>query len=107
MLGHAGLPTADAYATLSEVIATRGGGMGGLNAGRYSNPKFDDLLMRIEREVDPAGREAMIRAALQIAKDDIAFIPLHQQPVVWAAKKGIDLKQAPDNRLRLWFVTVP
>ena len=107
MIGHAGLPTADAYSTLSEVIATRGGGMGGLNAGRYSNPKFDDLLKRIEREVDSTKREAMIRDALQIAKDDIAFIPLHQQPIVWASKKGIDLKQAPDNRLRLWYVTMP
>ena len=107
MIGHAGLPTADAYSTLSEVIATRGGGMGGLNAGRYSNPKFDDLLKRIEREVDSTKREAMIRDALLIAKEDIAFIPLHQQPIVWAAKKGVDMKQAPDNRLRLWYVTMP
>ena len=107
MIGHAGLPTADAYSTLSEVITTRGGGMGGLNAGRYSNPKFDELVKRIEREVDSAKREAMIREALLIAKDDIAFIPLHQQPIVWAAKKGVDMKQAPDNRLRLWSVTVP
>jgi len=53
---------------------------------------------RIEREVDSAKREAMIREALQIAKDDIAFLPLHQQPIVWASKRGVDLKQAPDNR---------
>jgi peptide/nickel transport system substrate-binding protein len=107
MIGHAGLPTADAYSTLSEVIATRGGGMGGLNAGQYSNPKFDDLLKRIEREVEAPRREAMIREALMIAKDDVAFLPLHQQPIVWAAKKGVDMKQAPDNRLRLWYVTTP
>lgn len=107
MIGHAGLPTADAYSTLSEVIATRGEGMGGLNAGQYSNPKFDELLRRIEREVEPAKREAMIRDALLIARDDIAFLPLHQQPIVWAAKKGVDMKQAPDNRLRLWYITMP
>jgi len=54
---HAGLPTADAYSTLSEVIHSRGGGMGGLNAGQYSNPKFDELVKRIEREVDSTKRE--------------------------------------------------
>jgi hypothetical protein len=44
MIGHAGLPTADAYSTLSEVTATRGGGMGGLNAGRA-----EALLSAVER----------------------------------------------------------
>jgi peptide/nickel transport system substrate-binding protein len=34
-------------------------------------------------------------------------VPLHQQPIVWASKKGIELAQAPDNRLRLWLVRMP
>jgi peptide/nickel transport system substrate-binding protein len=106
MMGHAGLPTADAYSTLSEAIATREGNLGGLNAGRYSNPEFDALLKQIQQEIDEEKRKALIHDAVEIVRNDIAFIPLHQQPIVWASKKGIDLKQAPDNRLRLWYVTV-
>jgi len=106
MMGHAGLPTADAYSTLSEALATREGNLGGLNAGRYSNPKFDALLKEVQQETNPGKREGLIKDAMTIIRDDIAFIPLHQQPIVWASKKGIDMKQGPDNRLRLWSVTV-
>jgi peptide/nickel transport system substrate-binding protein len=48
----------------------------------------------------------LIREAMAIEKADIPHVPIHQQPLVWAAKKGIDMKQAPDNRLRLWYVRV-
>jgi peptide/nickel transport system substrate-binding protein len=33
-------------------------------------------------------------------------VPLHQQPITRAAKKGISMAQAPHNLLRLWLVTV-
>jgi peptide/nickel transport system substrate-binding protein len=33
-------------------------------------------------------------------------VPLHQQPITWAAKKGISMAQAPDNQLRLWLIKV-
>ncbi|MBM3570946.1 MAG: ABC transporter substrate-binding protein, partial [Alphaproteobacteria bacterium] len=107
MLGHAGLPTADAYSTLSEVIATRAGGRGGLNAGGYTNKKFDELLVKVEQEGNPAERVKLIKQAMEVEKADIAHVPIHQQPLVWAAKRGVELKQSPDNRLRLWYVTVP
>jgi len=106
MVGHAGLPAVDTYATLSEVIATRGPGRGGLNAGRYSNPAIDKLVDDIAQESDETKRRGLIREALRLEKEDVAHVPLHQQPIVWAAKKGLVLQQAPDNRLRLWYVTV-
>jgi peptide/nickel transport system substrate-binding protein len=33
-------------------------------------------------------------------------VPLHQQSITWASKKGIALAQAPDNQLRLWLVRI-
>jgi len=107
MLGHAGLPLADAYATLTEVLQTRGERTGGLNVGRWSNAEFDDLVGRIAREGDETRRRALIREALLIEKREVAHVPLHQQPVVWASRRGIELAQSPDNRLRLWLVRVP
>ena len=107
LVGHAGLPMADSYALLSDVAATRTKTMGGLNAGGYTSPAFDALLPKIASELDPAKRTAFITDATSILRNDVAYVPLHQQPITWAARKGIDLKQAPDNQLRLWLVTVP
>jgi peptide/nickel transport system substrate-binding protein len=107
MLGHAGLPLADAYSTLSEVLHSRTPTQGGLNVGRYSNPQLDALVDRVREAPDETQRRALIREALLIEKNDIGHIPLHQQPITWAAKKGIEMHQGPDNQLRLRLVTVP
>ncbi len=106
MLGHAGLPLADTYSVLTEVLHTREGNLGGLNVGRYSNPELDALTVKIAEAADEPTRKALIRQAFALEKADIGHIPLHQQPITWAAKKGIDLKQGPDNQLRLRLVTV-
>jgi peptide/nickel transport system substrate-binding protein len=106
MLGHAGLPLADTYSVLTEVLHTREGKLGGLNVGRYSNPKLDALTDQIAEASDEPTRRALIREAFALEKADIGHIPLHQQPITWAAKKGIDLRQGPDNQLRLRLVTV-
>ena len=106
MVGHAGLPAADAYATLAEVVHSRGPGKGGLNAGGYSNAKIDELIAQVEREGDEPKRRALIREAMSLEKADVAHVPLHQQPIVWAGKKNLELPQSPDNRLRLWYVKV-
>ena len=107
MLGHAGLPLIDAWYVLSEVIQTKTATTGGLNSGRYSNPRIDELTQAASRETDEAKRRALMREAFALEREDIAHVPLHQQPIVWASRKGIELAQAPDNRLRLWLVRMP
>ncbi len=107
MMSHAGLPMADAYAILSDVAATRSPSRGGLNSGGYSNPAFDAMLPKIASELDPAKRKMLMGEALSIERNDVAYIPLHQQPITWASKKGVELRQSPDNQLRLWLVTTP
>lgn len=89
LAGHAGLPMADAYAVLAEVVATQSPTSGSLNAGRYPNPAFDAMLWRIASELDPQRRRALISEAVAIERSDISHIPLHQQPITWAARKGI------------------
>ena len=107
MIGHAGLPMADSYALLSDVAATRTKTEGGLNAGGYSNPAFDAVLPKIASELDSTKRTALMAEATSIIRNDVAYIPLHQQPITWASRKGVELRQAPDNQLRLWLVTAP
>lgn len=106
MVGHAGLPLADVYSTLSEILRTRTATSAGLNVGRWSNAEFDALVDRIAQEGDEPTRRALIREALLIEKREVAHVPLHQQPVVWASRRNIDLAQSPDNRLRLRYVRV-
>lgn len=106
MLGHAALPLAEVYSTLSEVIHSRSDVAGGLNYGRYSNPAVDKLIDQAGEETDDTRRAAAVREAFRLEKEDIGNIPLHQQPLVWASRRGIDLHQAPDNYFRLWLVKV-
>ena len=104
MVGHAGLPMADSYGLLKDVVHTRSQREGSLNAGRYSNPAFDALLPQIAAEVDAGKRNKLIEQAVAIERDDVSHIPLHQQPITWAARNGVQMVQSPDNQLRLWLI---
>jgi peptide/nickel transport system substrate-binding protein len=51
-------------------------------------------------------RNAMIKEALMIHRDEVGHLPLHQQTVVWAARAGVHLTQQADNTFPLRLVTV-
>ena len=106
MLGHAALPLADVYSTLADVIHSRTEREGGLNYGRYSNSDVDAAIEQAASETDEPARRALLRQAFALAREDISHIPLHQQPLTWASRRGIDMRQAPDNNFRLWLVRV-
>ena len=72
----------------------------------YKNDRIEALTRASAVELDEPKRRAMLVEALKIAKDTVAYIPLHQQPVAWAMKNNIDLPQFPDEYVRLWFATV-
>jgi len=95
--------TYDALNVLVNLVETRDEktGAGDANLGGYSNPELDALIGRVERETDAVRRHSLLREALKLAKDDIAYIPLHQQAVVWAARTTIELAQPADNSFML------
>ena len=98
--------TYDAHNVFFNLAGTRDGTRGVFNNGGYSNPAFDKLTDQILVETDPAKRQQQILAASRILHDDVAYIPLHQQTVVWAARKNIELQQLADNYFPLRFVRV-
>lgn len=98
--------TYDAHNSLFNLAGTRNGTRGVFNDGGWSNPQFDKLLDDIAVETNPARRQDMINQASKIIHDQAAFIPLHQQTIVWAAKKTISLVQPADDTFPLRFVTV-
>jgi peptide/nickel transport system substrate-binding protein len=108
MLGWSPAQTYDVHNVFEALIQTpnKTTKKGQFNAGGYSNPELDKLADAMEQETDKAKRDDMIAKATKLYVDDFAYIPLHQQALVWAARKNIDLVQRADNSFPLWFVNV-
>jgi peptide/nickel transport system substrate-binding protein len=106
MVGWATLPMLDTYSVLSALLHTPGDRMGAWNPGGYSNEKIDALTAQVATELDAEKRNAMMTEALKIARDDVAIIPLHQQPLAWAVRDGVSIPLTADNKPRLWYAKV-
>jgi peptide/nickel transport system substrate-binding protein len=100
--------TGDAHNYLINLMATRSPGSprGLFNVGGYSNPRVDTLIDQIQVELDPAKRRGMISEALKLVRDDVPYVPIMQQVIVWAAKDNIDLVQPSDAYFPLRYVRV-
>ncbi len=99
--------TVDAHNVLYAIMSSPGeGGRGQFNLGAYSNPKLDELTLKISSETDQKKRNEMIHEANKLHQDDVGHIPLHQQALNWAAKKNVDLVQWPDNGMMWKYITI-
>jgi len=102
MLGWGTVPTIDGYDALGALLATKGSS----NAGGYSNPEIDALITSAAEEPDESKRLATVTKALVLAKEDVAYIPLHQQPQAWAMRDNVNVIQTPDEFFNLRWVTM-
>ena len=100
--------TGDAHNYLINLMVSRAPGSprGLFNVGGYSNPEVDKLTDQIQVELDPAKRRGMIGQALKLVRDDVPYVPIMQQVIVWAAKDNIDLVQPSDAYFPLRYVRV-
>jgi len=80
--------------------------LGSWNFGGYSNPRVDELLPQIQRELDPAKRQAMLDEVASIVQSDTVYVPLHIQPLLWASRANVKLVQRADNFVMLRWITV-
>ena len=64
---------------------------GSYNSGNYSSEFVDSQTLKANQETDPARRAEMLQAIETRIFQDAAFVPLHWQSLVWAARKGIKL----------------
>jgi peptide/nickel transport system substrate-binding protein len=81
-------------------------GQGQFNLGAYSNPKVDELTLKIQSETDQKKRNEMIREAFRIHQEDVGHIPLHQQALAWATAKNVQLTQLPNNYMYFKWITL-
>jgi peptide/nickel transport system substrate-binding protein len=106
LLGWA-TPIYDTYVTLQALVRTRGQGADGTNNfGSYSNPALDALIDRIKFEADLTERYRLVREAGRMIRDDVAYIPLHHQTIMWAMRANIEAVLPPENQLDVKWVRI-
>ena len=67
-------------------------GYGQYNAGDYSNPALDRLVMQSQTMTDAKARADVLRQVERIIYQDAAVVPLHWQHLAWAARKGVRIE---------------
>jgi peptide/nickel transport system substrate-binding protein len=100
--------TYDALDALVNLAATpdKQAHRGDANFGGFSDPALDRLIAAIASETDSNKRVDLLHKALEQVKQDIAYIPLHQQDLVWAVRDNIALVQQGDGFFPLRYVQV-
>ena len=94
-----GVPTLDALYSFQSLLRSRDGGQGNgiWNYGRYSNARMDELIGIMVNQ-SGAPRDAAIREALRIYRDDIPHIPLHHQMIPWAMRSNFSIPHMANNQ---------
>ena len=106
MLGW-GVANFDGNYTLYSLLHTKTtGAAGSFNLGRVSDPKLDNLIDSMNTEMDAKKRDAMMREALLITRDQYYYVPLHHQMRPWAMKKGVSTIYKADDRPESRFANV-
>jgi peptide/nickel transport system substrate-binding protein len=104
LIGWANEPMLDSYSILLQMIKTKTDKAGVFNWGGWSYPEIDKLVEQASTEMDRTKRLELQTKALQMAKDEIIMLPLHQQPMAWVMSNKIDaVAQLADNKPRHWL----
>jgi peptide/nickel transport system substrate-binding protein len=94
-----GVNTGETSNPISATVATasKEKGLGAANAGRYSNPKVDEMLATAKATLDEGKRNAILSEISAIVFTDHAILPLHHEAVVVAAKDGVEYTTRADQ----------
>jgi len=66
-------------------------GDGGYNATGYANPHADALIDAIGTALVTYARDARIEEVWKTVREDIVYVPLHHQVIVWAMRDQLEL----------------
>ena len=82
------------------------GADGSFNLSKVSNAKVDALTEAMKTEIDKTKRDALIKEALTITRDEVLLIPLHHQMRPWSMKKNVTMTHNSNDAPKMYFVTV-
>ena len=90
-----GFPTLDSQTEFQEFFHSRGSRH---DETGYANPRVDELIDKIQGTMITYARDAMIEEVWKIVLDDIVYLPLHQQILVWTTRDDLDIPVFPIGR---------
>jgi peptide/nickel transport system substrate-binding protein len=64
---------------------------------KYSNPAYDEAVMKARQTLDQAQRLSWYRKALEMIKEDVPGIGLYQDVAIYGARKGLRWKPTADE----------
>jgi peptide/nickel transport system substrate-binding protein len=82
------------------------GADGSFNYSRVNNAKLDALVEAMKTEMDRNKRDAMIKEALTLTRDEVLVIPLHHQMRPWAMKKNVTMTHNSNDAPKMYYVNV-
>ena len=98
--------TYDADNALFSLVGSYNGARGQVNYGHYSNPEMDKLIADIGTQTDAAKRQDEINQTIVLLQNEVGYIPLHQQDLLWAQRSNAKVVQTADGLFLLRYVTV-
>lgn len=99
-----GVPTYDSDYVFNFLHHTRAGRFGSWNATRYSNAEVDRMIESLSSEIDIAKRNATIARIWKVVQDETIYVALHDQLLVHAMKRDLDIPVSPDNVVHMKFI---
>jgi len=104
IFGWANEPMLDSFSILLQVVRSREGTAGVFNWGGWSYPEWDALIDAASVELDRETRLGYQSAVLRGAREEMLFVPMHQQPMAWAVSGRVEyVLQQADNKPRHWL----
>jgi peptide/nickel transport system substrate-binding protein len=101
-------PYFDGMYALETMLMTRNDqtGEGIYNYENYSNTKLDKEIAAARGELDPAKRATMIQGIYKEITDDVLYVSLYNQELVYAMRKNVSAPVRPDNWWDIRWVTM-
>jgi peptide/nickel transport system substrate-binding protein len=99
MLGW-GVSTLDSHYVFNYLVK---GADKGWNGTGFDDPKINDLILKIEKEVDFPKRDKMIATIWSRLRENVNYLPLHHQVIVWAMSDKIDIPIVADDGVRFIY----
>lgn len=101
-----GVPTFDSAYNFNDLIHSRTGRYGAYNGIYYADAAVDAKIEQLGAETDTGKRDALIAELWKKVKDEVLYLPLHNQVVAWATRDTLQFELPADNSPKIGRFTV-
>jgi peptide/nickel transport system substrate-binding protein len=99
-----GVTTFDSEYIFSLLYHTNTGALGGWNGTRFSDRVVDDQIHTLRQEVDQTRRNATVAALWRRLKEEVVYVPLHNQTITHAMSREFDIPVDVSNQPKMKFI---